>query len=85
MSVEEVKRLDADVKSNDSLAAEFKACKDMDGFVSLATSKGYNISADDIKTASTKNLSDEELDNVAGGQFIVAGIASAGGIVIMNP
>jgi len=47
---------------------EFKACKDVDGFVSLAKSKGYDISADDIKAAQgTSELSDDALDKASGG------------------
>ncbi len=85
MSAEELKRLDADIKGDEALAAKFKQCTDVDAFVSLATSKGYNISTDDIQAANTKNLSDEELDDVAGGQFVAVGMFSAVGVAVSNP
>lgn len=78
MSVEEVKRLNADVKSNAALAEQFKGISDMNALVAKANEKGYSISVDDVKAATGRTeLSDDALDSASGGQ-------SGGGTVAFN-
>lgn len=78
MSVEEVKRLDSDIRSNAALAEEFKGVSDVDALVATAKEKGYDISASDLKVASTKaELSDDDLDAAAGG----GGVNLVGGML----
>ena len=43
-----------------------KAASDADAVVSLAKEEGFSISVDDLKNAQSE-LSDEELENAAGG------------------
>lgn len=75
MSKDEVARFSNDVKNNPELQAEFKHTgTDMDAFVSLANEKGYDFSADDVKAHAAEKsgeLSDEQLDQVAGGGVVV--------------
>jgi predicted ribosomally synthesized peptide with nif11-like leader len=77
MSIAEIERFAADMKSSDALRAEAeKAWSGMpdatpiDRALTFATSKGYAFTADEMKEkakAGSKELSDAELDNVAGG------------------
>jgi predicted ribosomally synthesized peptide with nif11-like leader len=81
MSIAEFERFSADVESNEALRnaaiatkAERPQMAPMDRMVTFAASKGYGFTVDDIKAhamakakASGKQLTDEELDGVAGG------------------
>ena len=83
MSISEVERFAADLKSNAALRAEAeKAQADkshatpLAGAVAFAASKGYAFTADHAKDhirakakAGGKELTDAELDGVAGGAF----------------
>lgn len=75
MSKEEVARFAQDVKNNPEMQAEFKGTgTDMDAFVSKAQEKGYDFDAADVKAHAAEKrgqLSDEELDKVAGGGVVV--------------
>jgi hypothetical protein len=81
MNIAEIERFAADLKSNEALCVEAgKAhadnshAKSVDCAVALAASKGYAFTADELKQqakatakAAGKELTDAELDGVAGG------------------
>jgi predicted ribosomally synthesized peptide with nif11-like leader len=81
MSIAEIERFVADLKSNEALRAEAgRAQADkshatpVDRAVAFAASKGYTFTADEAKkhikakgTAAGKRFTDAELDGVAGG------------------
>lgn len=75
MSQSELERFVADVKANKELQDALKeAGPDVDAIVKYASGKGYDFTADELKAyAQTKKgeLSEEELEKVAGG--VVAG------------
>ena len=49
-----------------SLQEKFKAAADSDAVVAIAKEAGFSISADDLTKAQSE-ISEEELENVAGG------------------
>ena len=57
------------VQSDTSLQEKLKAAADANAFVDIAKDAGFSISADDLKNAQSAitDLSDEELEGVAGG------------------
>ncbi len=71
MSKAEIERFVSDMKTNDKLRGDLKAAQiDEAGIVGFAKSKGYDITAEEVKShlgAKMPHLSDEELDQVAGG------------------
>ena len=66
MSDEQLKAFLEKVKGDTSLQEKLKAASDVDAVVSLAKEEGFSISVDDLKNAQSE-LSDEELEGVAGG------------------
>ena len=66
MSEEQLKAFMEAVEADASLQEKLKAAADVDAFAAIAKEAGFNISADDLKSAQS-DLSDEELDSVAGG------------------
>ena len=73
MSQAEVDRFVEDLKGSEDLqAALMENAGSIDAVTAFASSKGYEISADEarsyIETKSGKELNDEELDSVAGGK-----------------
>ena len=66
MSEEQLKAFLEKVKADTSLQEKLKAASDADAVVSLAKEAGFSISADDLKNAQSE-ISEEELENVAGG------------------
>ena len=54
------------VKADPNLQEKLKAAADVDAVVSIAEEVGFSISGDDLKNAQSE-LSDEELEGVAGG------------------
>ena len=66
MSEEQLKAFLEKVKADTSLQEKLKAAGDADAVVSIAKEAGFSISADDLTKAQSE-LSDEELDGVAGG------------------
>ena len=68
MSVEQLKAFVAKVQSDTSLQEKLKAAADSDAVVSIAKESGFSISADDLTKAQSE-LSEEELEGVAGGTF----------------
>lgn len=71
MSKAELERFANDVRTNDTLKAEAKSAgTDEAAVAAFAKSKGYDFSAEELKAyadARKAELSDEELDKVAGG------------------
>jgi predicted ribosomally synthesized peptide with nif11-like leader len=75
MSIAEIERFAADLKSNEALRAEAGKAQaetsqatPMDRVIAFAASKGYAFTADEVKEhAKAKQLTDAELDGVAGG------------------
>ena len=54
------------VKADPNLQEKLKAAADSDAVLAIAKDAGFSISADDLKNAQSE-LSDEELEGVAGG------------------
>ena len=69
MSEEQLKAFLEKVKADTSLQERLKAAADADAVVSVAKEAGFMISADDLKNAPSE-LSEEELEGVAGGDFL---------------
>ena len=75
MSVDQLKAFVEKVKGDTSLQEKLKAASDADAVVSIAKEEGFSISIDDIKAqllelsdeAGDVELSDEELEGIAGG------------------
>ena len=68
MSIAEIERFAADLKSSEALRAEVEKAKADMSMVAFAASKGYVFTADDMKDyAKASKLTDAELDGVAGG------------------
>ena len=66
MSEEQLKAFLEKVKADTSLQEKLKAAADADAVAAIAKEAGFSISADDLKNAQS-DLSDEELEGVAGG------------------
>ncbi len=66
MSEEQLKAFLEKVKGDTSLQEQLKAASDADAVAAIAKEAGFNVSADLITKAQSE-LSDEELENVAGG------------------
>ena len=69
MSEEQLKAFLEKVKTDTNLQEKLKAAGDADAVVAIAKEAGFSISADDLKNAQSE-LSDEELEGVAGGGFL---------------
>ena len=71
MSEEQLKAFIEKVKADTSLHEQLKAAADTDAVLAIAKEAGFMISADDWEKAKpkpkTRELSDEQLDGVAGG------------------
>ena len=67
MSEEQLNAFLEKVKGDTSLQEKLKAAADADAVVFIAKEEGFSISADDLKIAPSTELSDEELEGVAGG------------------
>ncbi len=68
MSEEQLKAFLEKVKADTSLQDKLKAAADADAVTAIAKEAGFNVSADDL-TKDESELSDEELEGVAGGFF----------------
>ena len=66
MSEEQLKAFLEKVKADTILQEKLKAAADNDAVTAIAKEAGFSISADDLKNAQSE-LSDEELEGVAGG------------------
>ena len=68
MSEEQLKAFLEKVQGDTSLQEKLKAAADADAVTAIAKEAGFNVSADDLtKAQSGVQLSDEELEGVAGG------------------
>ena len=67
MSEEQLKAFLEKVKGDTNLQERLKAAANPDAVVSIAKEAGFGISADDLKQGQPSELSDEELEGVAGG------------------
>ena len=67
MSEEQLKAFLEKVKGDTSLQEKLKAAVDTNAVAAIAKEAGFSISADDLKNAQS-DLSDEELDSIAGGR-----------------
>ena len=88
MSEEQLTALLAKLKDDVGLQEKLKGAADLDAAVALANDAGFDISKADwlkYQAQQTLELSDEELEGVAGGNIIELGAAKvwrvAGGIV----
>jgi len=83
MSAEEIQRFSDEVKNSSAMQDKLKTIgNDVDAVVAYANELGFEFSAEEVKSLSkTGTLSDEELDEVAGGQTVfmadVVGIGAA--------
>ncbi len=66
MSEEQLKAFLEKVKADTSLQEKLKAAGDSDAVLAIAKEAGFMISADDLTKAQSE-LSEEELEGVAGG------------------
>ena len=66
MSEEQLKAFLEKVKADTTLQEKLKAAADADAVVAIAKESGFSISADDLTKAQSE-ISDEELEGVAGG------------------
>ena len=68
MSEEQLKSFLEKVKADTSLQEKLKAAADADAALAIAKEAGFAITAEDIQSMqSSTDLSDEELEGVAGG------------------
>ena len=68
MSEEQLKAFLEKLKADTSLQEKLKAAADVDSALAIAKEEGFSISIDDIK-AQQSELSDEELEGVAGSNW----------------
>ena len=74
MSDEQLKAFLEAVKADAGLQEKLKAAVDADAVVAIAKAAGFVISAAELKRAQAE-VSEEELEGVAGGGTIIAGIS----------
>ena len=72
MSEEQLKAFLEKVKADTSLQEKVKAAADANAVTAIAKEAGFSISADDLTQAQSE-LSEEELEGVAGGCFLFSG------------
>ena len=72
MSEEQLKAFLENAQGDISLQEKLKAAADADAVTAIAKEAGFNVSADDLTKAQSE-LSDEELEGVAGGFDAVTG------------
>jgi predicted ribosomally synthesized peptide with nif11-like leader len=77
MSEEQLKAFLEAVKADAGLQEKLKAAADADAVVAIAKGAGFFISAEELKKAQAE-VSEEELEGVAGGGSAVCQWASAG-------
>ena len=68
------KEFESRVRNDSAFAAKFKGINDPAAVIALAKAEGYNLSMSDF----SEELSDEELDNVAGGANVNEGANDRG-------
>ena len=75
MSMKEIERFNNDLATNESLVEKMKAAgSDVGAQIAVANANGYQFSKADIDSVSAGEISDQALENVAGGiSFIGSG------------
>ena len=81
MSEEQLKAFLEKVKGDTSLQEKLKAAADANAVAAIAKEAGFSISADDLTTKAQSELSDKELEGVAGG----IGTFRVGDCSFLNP
>jgi len=76
MSEEQLKAFLEKVRAEANLQEKLKAAADADAVVAIAKEAGFSISVDDIAKAQSE-ISEEELEGVAGGTGLICGGCSA--------
>ena len=79
MSEEQLKAFLEKVKGDTTLQEKLKASADSDAVLTIAKEAGFSISADDLKNAQSE-LSEKELEGVAGGVLCVSEAAGVPGL-----
>jgi predicted ribosomally synthesized peptide with nif11-like leader len=69
MSEEQLKAFWEAVQADEGLQEQLKAAADADAVVAIAKAAGFAISAEELQRAQAE-LSDEELEGVAGGTYL---------------
>ena len=72
MSEEQLKAFLEKVKADTSLQEKLNAAANSDAVLAIAKEAGFMISDDDLKNAQSAELSEEELEGVAGGNYYKA-------------
>jgi len=67
MSEEQLKAFLEKVQGDTSLQEKLKAAADANAVVAIAKEAGFSFSADEINNAQSRELSEEEMESVAGG------------------
>ena len=75
MSEEQLKAFLEKVKADTTLQDQLKAVGDNNAVVEIAKAAGFSISADDL-TKVQSELSEQELEGVAGGWYCTPAVAS---------
>ena len=75
MSLGQLKAFLSKAKGDSNLQEKLKAAADSDGVLAIAKEAGFMVSADDLKKAQSE-ISDEELEGVAGGREFCGGSIS---------
>jgi predicted ribosomally synthesized peptide with nif11-like leader len=85
MSEEQLQALLANLKDDAGLQEKFKGAADLDAAIALAKEAGFDVSKADwlkYQAKQTLELSDEELEGVAGGIFVCDFIYNADTVVV---
>ena len=70
MSEEQLKAFLEKVKGDTSLQEKLKAAADSDAVLAIAKEAGFSITAEDIQSMQSVEVSDKELEAAAGGTFL---------------
>ena len=87
MSEEQLTALLAKLKEDAGLQESFKGAADLDAAVALAKEAGFDVSKADwlkYQAKQTLELSDEELEGVAGGDGTVGWCCEVMGSIVLN-
>ena len=76
MSEEQLKAFLEAVKADVGLQEKLKAAADANAVAAIAKESGFSISADDLTKKAQSELSEEELEGVAGGWVCPPAVAS---------
>ncbi len=76
----EIERFNQEIRENKEMQEEIKNIgSDLDKLVAYANSKGYKFTVADVEARAKQGgeLSEDQLDNVAGGVLVAKGVFSA--------